>query len=181
MKKTFTIIAIFIQFCAFASSAWAYDGSVVAPSGQTIYYNFDNTSSTITITVPGYTHYWEEYPKPTGALVIPDSITHNGINYPVTSIGYAAFRYCSGLTSVSLPSTVTFIGNDAFSNCTGLTTINIPDSVTFIGDDAFPDFVNDSPSITALPDRPGRTEAGWLSAGLKGIGSWCILHGSVAS
>ena len=44
-----------------------------------------------------------------------------------------------------------------------------------------PDFVNDSPSITALPDRPGRTEAGWLSAGLKGIGSWCILHGSVAS
>ena len=150
MKKTFTIIAIFIQFCAFASSAWAYDGSVVAPSGQTIYYNFDNTSSTITITVPGYTLYWEEYPKPTGSLVIPDSITHNGINYPVTSIGYAAFRYCSGLTSVSLPSTVTFIGNDAFSNCTGLTTINVPDSVTFIGDDAF-EYCSNLESIV-IPD-----------------------------
>ncbi|MGX8713933.1 MAG: leucine-rich repeat domain-containing protein [bacterium] len=136
-KKTLSLLAVIMQLGAFVTSAWAYDGSVVAPSGQTIYYNFNNTTSTITITVPGYTQYWEDYPKPTGALVIPDSITHNGINYPVTTIGYAAFRYCSGLTSVSLPSTVTLIGSDAFSNCTGLTTINIPDSVTSIEDDAF--------------------------------------------
>ena len=150
MKKTIKILAIFIQFCVFASSAWAYDGSVVAPSGQTIYYNFNNTTSTITITVPGYTQYWEDYPKPTGTLVIPDSITHNGINYPVTTIGYAAFRYCSGLTSVSLPSTVTLIGSNAFSNCTGLTTINIPDSVTSIEDDAF-EYCSNLQSIV-IPD-----------------------------
>lgn len=150
MKKTIKILAIFIQFCVFTTSAWAYDGSVVAPSGQTIYYNFNNTTSTITITVPGYTQYWEDYPQPTGALVIPDSITHNGINYPVTTIGYAAFRYCSGLTSVSLPSTVTLIGSDAFSNCTGLTTINIPDSVTSIEDDAF-EYCSNLQSIV-IPD-----------------------------
>ena len=150
MKKTIKILAIFIQFCVFATSAWAYDGSVVVPSGQTIYYNFNNTTSTITITVPGYTQYWEDYPKPTGALVIPDSITHNGINYPVTTIGYAAFRYCSGLTSVSLPSTVTLIGSDAFSNCTGLTTINIPDSVTSIEDYAF-EYCSNLQSIV-IPD-----------------------------
>ena len=150
MKTTIKILAIFIQFCVFTTSAWAYDGSVVAPSGQTIYYNFNNTTSTITITVPGYTQYWENYPQPTGALVIPDSITHNGINYPVTTIGYAAFRYCSGLTSVSLPSTVTLIGSDAFSNCTGLTTINIPDSVTSIEDDAF-EYCSNLQSIV-IPD-----------------------------
>lgn len=150
MKKTIKNLAIFIQFCVFTTSAWAYDGSVVAPSGQTIYYNFNNTTSTITITVPGYTHYWEDYPQPTGALVIPDSIIHNGINYPVTTIGYAAFRYCSGLTSVSLPSTVTLIGSDAFSNCTGLTTINIPDSVTSIEDDAF-EYCSNLQSIV-IPD-----------------------------
>lgn len=150
MKKTIKILAIFIQFCVFATSTWAYDGSVVVPSGQTIYYNFNNTTSTITITVPGYTQYWEDYPQPTGALVIPDSITHNGINYPVTTIGHAAFRYCSGLTSVSLPSTVTLIGSDAFSNCTGLTTINIPDSVTSIEDYAF-EYCSNLQSIV-IPD-----------------------------
>jgi len=151
MKKKLTIILIFIHFCVFSTSAWAaYDGSVVAPSGQTIYYNFNNTTSTITITVPGYTHYWDPYPQPTGSLVIPDSITHNGINYPVTSIGYAAFRECIGLTSVSLPSTITFIGADAFSNCTALTTINIPDSVTSIGNDAF-EYCSNLESIV-IPD-----------------------------
>ena len=137
MKKIFTIIAIFIQFSVFASSALAYDGSVVAPSGQTIYYNFDNTTSTITITVPGYTHYWEEYPQPTGPLVIPDSITHNGINYPVTSIGHSAFLGSIDLTSVTISNNVTSIGDRAFWNCHGMTSVSIGSGVTTIGFEAF--------------------------------------------
>ena len=49
------------------------------------------------------------------------------------------------------------------------------------GGSCTPDFVNDSPSITALTDWSSRIVAGWPSAGPKGIGSWCIPHGSAAS
>ena len=55
----------------------------------------------------------------------------------VTSIGIAAFSGCSGLTSLTLPSSVTSIGEDAFNSCSGLTSLTIPSSVTSIGGDAF--------------------------------------------
>jgi hypothetical protein len=51
----------------------------------------------------------------------------------VTSIGNAAFSYCSGLTTITIPGSVTSIGISAFFGCTSLTTITIPDSVTSIG------------------------------------------------
>jgi hypothetical protein len=54
----------------------------------------------------------------------------------VTSIGSYAFSYCTGLTSVTIPS-VTSIGSSAFSDCTGLTSVTIPNSVTSIGEFAF--------------------------------------------
>ena len=52
-------------------------------------------------------------------------------------IGKYAFYYCSGLTSVTLPSSVTSIGESAFRGCSGLTSVTIPSSVTSIGQDAF--------------------------------------------
>ena len=68
-----------------------------------------------------------------GAMVIPAEIG----GYPVTSIGEYAFRWCSNLTSIEIPSGVTSIGNSAFSGCSGLTSITIPSSVTSIGYVAF--------------------------------------------
>lgn len=47
----------------------------------------------------------------------------------VTSIGYGAFFYSTGLTSVTIPDSVTSIGASAFYNCTGLTSVTI-DSAT---------------------------------------------------
>ena len=52
-------------------------------------------------------------------LVIPATYGRK----PVTSIGFDAFYYCTGLTSVTIPDSVTSIGFDAFSGCTGLTSI----------------------------------------------------------
>ena len=57
----------------------------------------------------------------------------------VTSIGYAAFYECSGLTSVTIPNSVLSIGLGAFWGCSGLTSITIPNSVTSIEQSAFRD------------------------------------------
>ena len=55
----------------------------------------------------------------------------------VTSIGWAAFCFCTGLTSVTIPNSVTSIGPQAFYYCTDLTSVTIPNSVTSIGPQAF--------------------------------------------
>ncbi len=66
-------------------------------------------------------------------IVIPSK--YNGID--VTSINYEAFKYCSSLTSITIPDSVTSINNYAFYGCSSLTSITIPDSVTSIGRYAF--------------------------------------------
>ena len=57
----------------------------------------------------------------------------------VTSIGRGAFYGCWKLTSLTIPSGVTSIGYSAFRGCSGLTNLTIPSSVTSIGKSAFRD------------------------------------------
>ena len=52
-------------------------------------------------------------------------------------IGNYAYSGCSGLTSLTLPSSVTEIGESAFRGCSGLTSLTLPSSVTSIGKSAF--------------------------------------------
>ena len=52
-------------------------------------------------------------------------------------LGDYAFYGCSGLTSLTIPSSVTWISGEAFSGCSGLTSLVIPSSVTSIGESAF--------------------------------------------
>ena len=139
MKRLLSFLAAFLLFEFFPFQVWAYyDGSVVAPSGQRIYYNYDSINNSIIITYPGDSYpFWSYYSKPTGHLVIPDSIIHNGITYPVTSIGRSAFSQCTNLTSITIPNTVTKIEYGAISGCSGLTSVTIPNSVKTIGGSAF--------------------------------------------
>ena len=52
-------------------------------------------------------------------------------------IGDYAFKYCSGLTSLTLPAGITSIGEDAFQGCSGLTSLTLPDGITSIDKYAF--------------------------------------------
>jgi len=72
--------------------------------------------------------------KYSGDIIIPKKVKGNdGVEYVVTSLGASCFDGCSGLTSITIPSSVTSLGNSCFSNCSGLTSITIPSSVTSLG------------------------------------------------
>ena len=73
-----------------------------------------------------------------GDIIIPEKVKGNdGVEYVVTSLGYKCFFGCSGLTSVTIPSSVTSLGESCFSDCSSLTSITIPSSVTSLGKDCF--------------------------------------------
>jgi len=55
----------------------------------------------------------------------------------INSIGNYALRYCTSLSSISIPNSVTSIFTDAFRYCYNLTSVSIPDSVTSISNNAF--------------------------------------------
>ena len=65
------------------------------------------------------------------------NIPHTIKGVTVTSIGGSAFRYCTSLTSVTIPDSVTSIGGWAFTDCASLTSVTIPDGVTSIGEYTF--------------------------------------------
>ena len=69
-----------------------------------------------------------------GDIIIPEKVKGNdGVEYVVTSLGASCFKDCSGLTSITIPSSVTSLGGSCFSGCWGLTSITIPSSVTSLG------------------------------------------------
>lgn len=87
-----------------------------------IYYNLNSTNKVAEVTsVPSGTS------KYTGSITIPNTVTYGGETYSVASIGGGAFSSCTGMTSITLPSSITFIGLYAFSGCSGLTSVQIDD------------------------------------------------------
>lgn len=148
MKRLILLCVVMMTIC---QNVFAYDIRVYVETsdGNTTPVYFDTTFWG-TAYVTYYNHVNNNYNyytgnssyantvKPRGNFVIPDSITNDGETYyRVTSIGEHAFDNCTGLISVTIPSTVTSIGYYAFNNCNSLTSVTIHEGVSYIGDYAF--------------------------------------------
>lgn len=66
-------------------------------------------------------------PQYAGDVVIPATLTYNGVTYTVDEIGYSAFENCPGLTSITIPPTIEEIHGSAFRNDTNLKAVYISD------------------------------------------------------
>ena len=145
-------------------------GSKIVKGGD-CYYRVDN----------GYSTYYHYY---TSDDVIGDyafkncsDLTSLTLPSSVTRIGDYAFKNCSGLTSLTLPSSVTSIGEFAFRYCSGLTSLTIPSGVTSIGMSAF-EYCS---SLTSLTLPSSVTEIGiYAFHGCSGLTS-LTLPSSVTS
>lgn len=90
--------------------------------------NYDGSEATVIALENG---------KYTGVVTIPEKVTIDGKELPVTEIGDDAFYDCDGLTAVNLPSTISFIGTFAFKDCTSLKEFVMPESLYMINGYAF--------------------------------------------
>lgn len=147
MKK---VLLLFVSLFVLGQIAFAhYNHSIITSSGQTLYFTvysdfYHNGYALVTYPgaweypyfAPSGSGYNYNYTRPIGDIVIPDSVTLLGYNYPVTGIKSRAFYGCSEITSITIPEGVATIGNQAFCG-DSLASITIPSSVDSIGENAF--------------------------------------------
>ena len=93
MKKCFLLTV----FCLMVGICSAYDFSAVSPSGHTLYYNIDGSHVKVVAELAPALGSDVYETLPTGDLVIPESVNHDGVTYTVTTIGNCAFLNCLGV------------------------------------------------------------------------------------
>ena len=133
MKTDRTGLKVFLlSLFATLLPLWASAQTKVEIDG--IWYNLVSKAKQAEVTFKGDSY--DSYNEYSGSITVPATVTYEGVNYSVTSIGNYAFRDCRSLTAIILPESVTSIGNDAFRRC-DITSITLPESVTSIGSYAF--------------------------------------------
>ena len=130
MKKLLLTIALLLP-----SLVWAFDFQVSLPGGNTLY--FDTVDGGAKLVYPNTSgvpsNGWVGYSQPTGSMVIPSTVQHDGRDYTVVEIGRYALYDCRGITSLTVPEGVTTIGNSAFYYCSGMTELRLPSTLLSIG------------------------------------------------
>ena len=130
MKRIIIISALFMS--CFTAKAQVFTS--IAPSGQMLYFELNGTEATMTYP-PANTGdaYWDGYSKPTGRLIIPDSVLYYGTRIAVTRIGNYALANCGDITSICISEGVRSIGSGVYDFDTSLISITFPASADTIG------------------------------------------------
>ena len=116
--KTTLFTFLFVACMPMAMSAEEVDG---------INYSFNKENKTAEVT---QTHYQ-------GDMVIPETVSFEGTEYTVNSIGSSAFANNDDLTSVTIGKGVKTIGTKAFAGCPRMASLTLSQGLEAIGDSAF--------------------------------------------
>ena len=117
-------IMLVVMMLMTASSAMAQEAKFEVIDG--LRYLLDTGAKTATL-IPKTEKY-------SGDIVVPEKVmSSDGVEYRITSLSDDCFSKCSGLTSITIPSSVTSLGGRCFRDCSGLSSIIIPSSVTSLG------------------------------------------------
>lgn len=182
MRQLKFTLLLAMLFSVVATPALAYDAQV-----DGIYYNFNTTDGTATVTYLKTGSYSGRYGSGynnasayTGDVIIPKTVTYNETTYQVVAIDAQAFEYCKNLTSVTIPEGVTTIGSAAFQSCTGLISVTIPEGVTTIGRSAFYQCsglttVTIPKSVTEIDSYAFNYCSGLTKVIISDISAWCNI------
>lgn len=109
-----------------------FDFSKAAPSGQTLYYKkVSGTTDEVYLCPPYSESSYGSYTKPSGNVVVPETVSYGGHTYNVTGMYTNPFKWCKNLTSVTLPEGMSYFNGTAlFRGCTSLERINLPSTMT---------------------------------------------------
>ena len=138
MKK----VILNILFALMPLLAGAYDVKI-----DGICYNLHLTTLEADVTYSIVTEEGAWISDYSGDVVIPSSITHEGIPYKVTYVTDNAFAECEGLTSVVLPNSIKKMGLYVFEGCTNLVSVKLPDGIEELGNLMFAECTS-LPSVT---------------------------------
>ena len=96
------LLAVLLPATATADEAYDFevDGIYYVITGDEVTVSYKEIGEDACSAIP---YYYSDY---SGNVDIPSTVTHDGITYPVTSIGAFAFQNCYGLTGVTIPNSV---------------------------------------------------------------------------
>lgn len=72
-----------------------------------------------------------------GTLVLPERISHDGVEYTLVEIGNTSFQDRKEIKGVRLPSTIRSISSYAFDGCSNLVSMALPENIETLG----PEFI----------------------------------------
>ncbi len=136
-RKAF--IAAFLLLAGLSAQAQGFSFSALSPSGHTLYYSItDRTRHEVELVCPSAKYGsnsqrpWDGYIRPYGRVVVPGTVSHEGVDYSVVSIGWNAFYGCYDMRSLTLPRTLRDFKSTAFEYCRNLEEIVVhPDNPVF--------------------------------------------------
>lgn len=136
-RKAF--IAAFLLLAGLSAQAQGFSFSALSPSGHTLYYSItDRARHEVEVVCPSAKYGsnsqrpWDGYIRPYGHVVVPGTVSHEGVDYTVVSIGWNAFYGCYDMRSLTLPRTLRDFKSTAFEYCRNLEEIVVhPDNPVF--------------------------------------------------
>jgi uncharacterized repeat protein (TIGR02543 family) len=116
--KEKTLFSLLAFFCLVSGSSWAQTFT----QGNLTYTVTDADAKTVSVAKASN--------DIEGAIVLPSTVTNEGVTYSVTETAAGAFHGCTGITAMTVPASVTTIKRGFLTGCTGLKTLTIKDSQT---------------------------------------------------